>query len=72
MLKKEIKVKEGIDKEASKKIISDIKNSKIKVTAQVMDDLIRVSSKNIDDLQKVIQLVRSGDYQLPLQFINMK
>jgi uncharacterized protein YajQ (UPF0234 family) len=72
MIKKDLKVRQGIEKEASKKIIKDIKDSKIKVTAQVMDDIIRVSSKNINDLQAVIALCRKGDYEVPLQFINMK
>lgn len=72
MLKKDISVRQGVEKEAAKKIIKDIKDSKIKVTAQVMDDIIRVSSKKIDDLQEVIALCRKGNYDIPLQFINMK
>lgn len=72
VIKKEIKIRQGIEKEASKKILKDIKDSKIKVTAQVMDDIIRVSSKSINDLQAVIALCRKGDYEIPLQFINMK
>ena len=72
MIKKDIKVRQGVEKEASKKIMKDIKDSKIKVTAQIMDDIIRVSSKNINDLQAVIALCRSGEYEIPLQFINMK
>ncbi len=72
LIKKDIKARQGLDKEASKKIMKDIKDSKIKVTAQIMDEIIRVSSKNIDDLQKVIALCRKGDYEVPLQFINMK
>ena len=72
MIKKDIKVRQGVEKEASKKIMKDIKDSKIKVTAQIMDDIIRVSSKNINDLQAVIALCRNGEYEIPLQFINMK
>jgi len=72
VIKKEIKVRQGIDKETSKKIIKDIKDSKLKVTAQIMDDLIRVTAKKIDDLQDVIALCRRGDYEVPLQFVNMK
>jgi cyclic-di-GMP-binding protein len=71
-IKKDIQVRQGIDKEASKKIMKDIKDSKIKVTAQIMNDVIRVSSKNINDLQAVIALCRSKNYEIPLQFINMK
>ena len=72
MIKKDITVRQGIEKEVSKKILKDIKDSKIKVTAQIMDEIIRVSSKNINDLQAVIALCRRGNYDVPLQFINMK
>lgn len=72
LIKKDIKVRQGLDKEAAKKIIKDIKESKVKVTAQVMDDIIRVTGKKIDDLQTVIALCRKGNYDVPLQFINMK
>lgn len=72
MIRKDIRVKEGIDKEVAKKIVKDIKDSKLKVTAQIMDDQVRVTGKKIDDLQAVIALMRSGNYELPLQFVNMK
>jgi cyclic-di-GMP-binding protein len=72
MVRKDIKVREGIDKEVARKIIKDIKDSKLKVQAQMMDDQVRVTAKKIDDLQAVIALLRSGNYELPLQFMNMK
>ncbi len=72
MIRKDIKIKEGIDKDAARKIIKDIKDSKLKVQAQLMDDQVRVNAKKIDDLQAVIALMRSGSYELPLQFVNMK
>lgn len=71
-IKKEIRVRQGIERETSKKILKDIKDSKLKVTAQVMDDIIRVSGKSINDLQAVIALCRKGEYEVPLQFVNMK
>jgi len=72
VIKKEIKIRQGIDKEVAKKILKDIKDSKIKVTAQLMDDIIRVSSKSINDLQGVMSICRQGNFEIPLQFINMK
>ena len=72
MVKKDIKVKEGIDKEVARKINKDIKDSKLKVQAQMMDDQVRVTAKKIDDLQAVMALMRQGSYELPLQFVNMK
>ncbi len=71
-VKKEVLLKTGIGKDVSKKIIADIKTSSLKVSSQIMDDFIRVSSKKIDDLQKIIALMRTKDYEQPLQFINMK
>jgi uncharacterized protein YajQ (UPF0234 family) len=72
MIRKEVSIKEGIDKETAKKIVAKIKDSKLKVQASMMDDQVRVQSKNIDDLQKVISLCRGEDFGQPLQFINMR
>ena len=71
-VRKTIPVKNGIDKDKSKKIVKLIKDSGLKVQAAIMDDIIRVTGKKIDDLQDVIQLCRSSNLDLPLQFINMK
>jgi len=72
MLRKEIKVKEGIEQEAAKKIVKKIKDSGLKVQASIMDDQVRVQAKKIDDLQEVISLCRAGDFGQPLQYINMR
>jgi len=67
-----VTLKQGIDKETAKKIIAAIKASKIKVTTQQMDNQIRVSGPKKDDLQAVIQLIRSDDFGIDVQFINMR
>lgn len=72
MIRKEIKIKEGIDKETAKKIVKKIKDSGLKVQASVMDDQVRVQGKKIDDLQAVISVCRGEDFGQPLQFINMR
>lgn len=72
MIRKEVKVKEGIDKELAKQITKKIKDSKLKVEAQIQNDQLRVSGKKIDDLQAVIQLLRSETFDQALQFINMR
>ncbi len=73
VLRQELTLKNGIDKEEAKKILRIIKDSKIKVQAQIQDEQIRVSSKKIDDLQATIAHLRgSGEIGLPLQFINMR
>ena len=72
MIKKEIKVRQGVDKEVGKKIVKLIKDSNIKVQPSIMDDIIRVTGKKLDDLQAVIAMLRRADVEIPLQFINMK
>lgn len=72
MIRKEIKIKEGIDKEAAKKIVKKIKDSGLKVQASIMEDQVRVQAKKIDDLQAVISLCRGEDFGQPLQYINMR
>lgn len=72
MLRKDIQIKEGIDKETAKKIVKTIKDSKLKVSAQIMEDQVRVTGKKIDDLQEVIALMRASDNTVPLQYVNMK
>jgi uncharacterized protein YajQ (UPF0234 family) len=72
MIRKEIKVKEGLDKEVAKKIVKKIKDSGLKVQASIMDDQVRVQAKKIDDLQAVISLCRGENFEQPLQYINMR
>jgi uncharacterized protein YajQ (UPF0234 family) len=72
MIRKEIIIRQGIDKDASRKIMKEIKDSGIKVQAQIMDDQLRVTSKKIDDLQGIISYLRGKDLGIPIQFTNMK
>jgi len=71
-VKKEVQVRNGLKQEDSKKIVKLIKDSGLKVQAQIMDDIVRVTGKKIDDLQAVMQMCRTADLGLPLQFDNMR
>lgn len=70
--KREIKVKEGISRDTAQKIVKFIKASGLKVQPAIMDDQIRIQGKQIDDLQEVMKLLQAQDYDVPLQFVNMK
>lgn len=72
VVKKDIKVRNGLAQDDAKKIVKLIKDSGEKVQAAIMDDIIRVTGKKIDDLQSVIQFCRTADLKIPLQFVNMK
>lgn len=63
---------QGVDKEIARIITRLVKDSKIKVQASVQGDQVRVSGKNRDDLQKVMQLVKDHEFDIPLQFVNFR
>src|SRR6187402_1741025 len=48
MVKRELPVKNGIDKDGCRKIVKLIKDSNLKVVPAQMDDLVRVTGKKID------------------------
>ncbi len=66
------KVVDYIESKEAKKIVAEIKNMKLKVTAQIEGDSIRIKGKNLDDLQKVISEIRSQEWEAPLIFENMR
>ena len=72
MLSRVVKVKEGIEKDIAKKLISAIKESKLKVTASIMDSKVRVDGKKIDDLQSAMELMKKLEVDTPLQYTNMR
>ena len=67
-----IKILQGIQKEKAKEVVEVIKKSGLKVQAQIMDDQVRVTGKKIDDLQEVIQMFKTKDLGVALQFVNMR
>lgn len=72
LLYKTIKIQNGIEREKAKKILKAIKDMKLKVEPQIQDDQIRVNGKKFDDLQAVMAMCRATDFEVPLQFENMK
>lgn len=72
MLRQQVKVKQGIDKEIAKNIIKEIKNSKLKVQASIRGEEVRVEGKKRDDLQQVMSQLKSLKVDLPLQYINFR
>ena len=71
-VRQEITIQSGIPIEKSKEIVKKIKDSKIKVQASIQGDLVRVSGKSRDLLQEAMQLLRSSDFGVELQFTNYR
>lgn len=73
MRKQDVIVREGVDKDLSRKIVKMIKESKIKVQAAVQGDSVRVTGKKRDELQQIIAMLRGNDsLEMPLQFNNFR
>ena len=71
-VRQSISLIQGINREISKDIIKIIKDSKIKVQVSIQGDELRVSGKKRDDLQQTITLLKTQNFDLPLQFINFR
>ncbi|GGA70732.1 UPF0234 protein [Neiella marina] len=67
-----IKFKQGLEQGCAKKLVKQIKDSKIKVQASIQGDKLRVTGKKRDDLQQVIALLKGSDTDQPLQFNNFR
>ena len=63
---------EGVDQDISKKIISTIKSSKMKVQVKIQGNELRVSGTKRDNLQDAIQIIKDLDLPVPLQYVNFR
>lgn len=68
------KLKKGLTQDLAKKIVAEIKNTKLKVQASIQGEQVRVSGKSKDDLQDVIKFFRENEdkFDYPLQFTNYR
>ncbi|HJV81046.1 YajQ family cyclic di-GMP-binding protein [Noviherbaspirillum sp.] len=71
-VKQIIKIRNGIESDAAKKIVRIIKDSKMKVQASIQGDAVRVTGAKRDDLQSAIALLRKEVTDLPLEFNNFR
>jgi hypothetical protein len=71
-MRQEIVVKQGIDRELAKRLVKDLKDSKLKVQASIQGDELRISGKKRDDLQDAIALIRGLKIEQPLQYVNFR
>lgn len=70
--KLDIGVREGLSRDTAQKIVKLVKGMKVKVQAAIQEDQVRLTGKKIDELQAIMKELREQDYDVPLQFVNMK
>jgi cyclic-di-GMP-binding protein len=72
MLRQSVVLKQGVDRELAKRIVRELKDSRLKVQAAIQGDELRVTGKKRDDLQAAIQLIRGLKVEQPLQYVNFR
>jgi uncharacterized protein YajQ (UPF0234 family) len=71
-VRKTWKVRAGIPTELAKKIVAQVKDSKIKVQAGIQGDAVRVTGKDRDALQACIAHLKKSVSDTPLSFNNFR
>jgi len=69
---KEVPFKQGLDQDKAKQITKLLRDDFPKVKTQIQGDAVRVTSNSKDDLQAVMQLLRTKDFDFPLNFTNYR
>ena len=67
-----ITVQQGIDQDAARLLVKNIKATKLKVQSSIQGDRVRVSGKKRDDLQSIISGLDEFGLQMPVQTINFR
>ena len=71
-VRQEVRLKQGLDTDTARQVGKMIRDSGRKVTVQIQGEQVRVTAKAKDELQAVIQLLKSADLPVDLQFVNYR
>ena len=71
-LRQTVRIRQGINRDLARKLVKDLKGSKLKVRVAIQGDELRVTGKKRDDLQAAIKHVKGLSIDLPLQFVNFR
>jgi len=70
--RQKVTLQQGIPSDKAREAVKIIKGSKLKVQAAIQGDQIRVSGKNKDDLQAVMQILKTSNRGIDMQFTNRR
>ncbi len=72
MQRQTVMLRQGVDRELAKRLVRELKDSKLKVQAAIQGEELRVTGKKRDDLQEAIALIRGLKIEQPLQYVNFR
>ena len=67
-----IALRQGIDADLARRLVREVKDSKLKVQVAVQGTELRVTGKKRDDLQAAIAVLRGVQIEQPLQYLNFR
>jgi hypothetical protein len=65
-------VRSGLETVLAKRIVQQVKDSKLKLTASIQGDAVRVAGAKKDQLQECMTLLRSQVGEVPISFDNFR
>jgi cyclic-di-GMP-binding protein len=71
-LRQSVALRQGVDAELARRLVREIKDSKLKVQVAIQGDELRVTGKKRDDLQAAISVMRALKIEQPLQYLNFR
>lgn len=71
-LRQTVRIRQGVDGALAKRLVKEIKASKLKVQVAIQGDELRVTGKKRDDLQAAIQAIKDAKPDQPLQYVNFR
>jgi hypothetical protein len=71
-VRQSVALRQGIDADLARRLVREVKDSKLKVQVAVQGAELRVTGKKRDDLQAAITLIRSLKIEQPLQYLNFR
>ena len=71
-VKQKVIIRQGLDKDTSRKIVKLIKEKKLKVQSAVQGEKVRVTGKKREDLQQGSAILKAADFDMPLQYDNFR
>ena len=71
-LRQAVALRQGVDAELARRLVREIKDSKLKVQVAIQGTELRVTAKKRDDLQAAIAVMRGLKIEQPLQYLNFR
>jgi uncharacterized protein YajQ (UPF0234 family) len=71
-IRQAVALRQGVDTDLARRLVREVKDSKLKVQVAIQGSELRVTGKKRDDLQAAITFMRGLKIEQPLQYLNFR